>query len=262
MEKPLKIVTWNVNSLNARADFVALYLDAEAPDVFCIQELKLPEDRVPVELFEERGYHVEMHAQPRWNGVLIASKRPIEDVWAGLPEAVDEGEARMVSGVTSGIRFVNLYCPQGQSVDSPKFPFKLGFFKGLRAYLAERCDFSQPLIVLGDINIAPNEEDVYSVEAFEDTPSFHPKEHEEWDKLLELGLTDVVRPHIEPGSFSFWDYRGGAFRFNHGMRIDHILVSAPLVDRVASAWIDRDWRKKKQGLTASDHAPVGIELVP
>ncbi len=258
-EGPLKIVTWNVNSLNARADFVRMYLDAKAPDVLCLQELKLTEDKVPVEMFRERGYHVAIHGQSQWNGVLIASKTPLEDVHKGLTGA-DEDQARLIAATTAGIRIVNLYCPQGQSADSPKFQYKLRFFEGLCGWLPETCDRSAPAVVLGDLNIAPGPDDVWSVEAFENVPTYHPLEHEAWAKMMSFGLYDAVKPHIEPKTFSFWDYRGAAFRFNQGMRIDHVLVTEVLLPKVKTAWIDRDERKKKDGLTPSDHAPVGIEL--
>lgn len=258
-KKPLSIVTWNVNSLKARQEYVADYLDNAGPDVLCLQELKLTDEAVPRDLFESRGYELAIHGQKQWNGVLIASKRPLTDVRKGLPGG-DDGKSRFISAVVDGVRLVNLYCPQGQRVDSPQFPYKLGFYDALLAWLQRHADPSEALIVLGDLNVARDPEDIWDPEAFADVPSFHPEEHRRWDALLEFGLVDAVKPHIEPGAFSFWDYRGAAFRFNHGMRIDHLLVSAPVLARVASAWIDRPFRKKRKGLTASDHAPVGIEL--
>ena len=259
----MKLVTWNVNSLNARETLVAHYLDEAQPDVLCLQELKLPDERVPRELFTERGYHVAVHGQLRWNGVLIASKQPLEDVHAGLPEG-DEGQSRLIAASTFGLRVVNLYCPQGQSVDSDKFPYKLRFFEALNRWLRETCDPSAPLAVLGDINIAREPEDIYDPEAFAGVPSFHPDEHAAFDALLAFGLQDAVKPFIEPGTYSFWDYRGAAFRYNKGMRIDHVLASAALAERVSGGGVERDWRKKKEvggeKLTASDHAPVFVEI--
>ncbi|MCP3958068.1 MAG: exodeoxyribonuclease III [bacterium] len=255
----MRIVTWNVNSIKAREDYVRLFLDRESPDVLCLQELKLETSKVPAELFEERGYHLATHGQKRWNGVLIASKEPLEEIHKGLAGA-DDGQARSISAVTGGIRLLNLYCPQGQSVDSPQFPFKLAFFDALRRWLDAHADPAEPLIVLGDLNIAPRPEDVWSVEAFDGVPSFHPQEHERWAQLLDFGLHDAVAPRVEPGTFTFWDYRGGAFHRNLGMRIDHVLVTEPLLPRISGARVERDWRKKKEGLTASDHAPVTVEL--
>jgi len=255
----VKIVTWNVNSLNARGELVGHFLDEEAPDVLAIQELKLDADSVPTDLFEARGYHVAYHAQKQWNGVLIASREPMHDVMAGLP-AAEEGEARVIACTVGGVRLVNLYCPQGQRADSPKFAFKLRFFDALIAWLADAMDPSAPWIVLGDINIAPHPEDVWDTAAFDGVPTYHPLEHERWGRLVDLGLEDVVRPRIEPGTYTFWDYRGGAFYKKKGMRIDHVLATAPAASRVSAAWVERDWRKKRHGLTASDHAPVCVTL--
>jgi len=255
----MNIVTWNVNSLKARAEYVEWYLDSASPDVLCLQELKLEDAFVPRALFESRGYHVETHGQKQWNGVLIASKEAITDVHCGLPGG-DEGQSRLIAATTYGVRLINLYCPQGQAADSPKFKYKLGFYAALRAFVAEHHSPEDDLIVLGDLNVAPHPEDVYSVEAMENVPTYHPREHEEWQKLVSFGLHDAVRPHIEPGQFSFWDYRGGAFRFNRGFRIDHILATQTVQKRVTGAWIDRNARKKQGDLKASDHAPVGIVL--
>ena len=255
----MRIITWNVNSLKAREDFVRLFLDDVAPDVLCLQELKLETSKVPTELFEERGYHLAIHGQKSWNGVLIASKSELTDVERGLPE-VDEGEARAIAATTGGIRLLNLYCPQGQSVESPQFPYKLAFFDGLRRWLDTHADPQQPLIVAGDLNVAPRPEDVWSVDALSGVPSHHPEEHKRWAELLSWGLHDVGADHLAPGTFTYWDYRGGAFHRGMGLRIDHMLLSGPLLPQVATVRVERDWRKKKQGLTASDHAPVTLEL--
>ena len=255
----MKIVTWNVNSLKARREYVERYLEDRSPDVLCLQELKLQDHAVPTEIFTSRGYEVAIHGQKQWNGVLIASKLPLEDVVRGLPEG-DEGQSRLIAATVAGVRIINLYCPQGQKVDSPKFPYKLGFYDALLAWLNEHCSADTELVVTGDLNIARDPEDIYDPEGFADVPSFHPEEHRRWDALLAWGLQDAVKPHIEPGTYSFWDYRGAAFRFNNGMRIDHHLVTKSLNKRVQSAWIDRPFRKKIDGLKASDHAPVGIEL--
>ena len=220
----MRVVSWNVNSLKARAEHVARYLEEKAPDVLCLQELKLVDAAVPREIFTDRGYHVESHGQKQWNGVLIASKTPLEDVHTGLPMG-DMGQSRLVAGTIDGMRFVNLYCPQGQAVDSPKFPYKLGFFETLRAWIAEQHTPADPLIVLGDINVAPKPHDVWDLEKMQGVPTYHPLEHEQWAGLIDWGLHDVVEPHIEPGTFSFWDYRGMSFRFNQGFRIDHVLMT-------------------------------------
>jgi len=256
----VKVVTWNVNSLNARADYVGHFLDAVDPDVLAIQELKMTEDQVPRELFTSRGYHLAIHAQPRWNGVAIASKAPITDVMAGLATAEEDGEARVLAATTFGIRFVDLYCPQGQAVDSPKFPYKLRFFDGLIAWLREQVTPDAPWAVLGDINIAPRPEDIWDPKRFANVPSFHPDEHARWAELVSFGLSDVVADRVEAPFYTFWDYRGGAFHRKQGMRIDHLLATPPVADRVTEVEVPRDWRKKYEGLTPSDHAPLVVTL--
>ena len=258
------LVTWNVNSLSARETLVSLFLDEVSPDVLCIQELKLPDERVPRKLFEDRGYHVAIHGQPRWNGVLIASRTPLADIHTGLPDG-DEGQSRLIAAtLADGTRLVNLYCPQGSAADSPKFAYKLRFFDALLAWLQHSADPQAPLIVTGDINIAPEAQDLWSVEAFRNVPTFHPEEHVRWGRLVDWGLHDAARPHMPPKTFTFWDYRGGAFPRDMGMRIDHFLVTAPVLPRVQHAAVLRGWRHKRdhagESLTASDHAPVVLTL--
>ncbi|HRE90283.1 MAG TPA: exodeoxyribonuclease III [Myxococcota bacterium] len=254
----MRIVTWNINSLNARKDLAAAFLDEVKPDVLALQELKLETDKVPREVFESRGFHVAIHGQKSWNGVLIASRLPQTDVVTGLDG--DAGESRFIAATVDGIRFVNLYCPQGQNVESEKFAYKLAFYDALIAKLGEVAKTAPNLVVLGDLNVAPEPDDVWDVSKFEGIPSYHPLEHQRWKRLLEVGLSDLVKPRVPSGTFSFWDYRGGDFRFNHGMRIDHVLGTAPVAGRVASAGVLRDWRKKRGEITPSDHAPVFVEL--
>ena len=255
----MRVVTWNIFSLNARREFLGLYLDDQRPDVIGLQEVKLEEHRVPVELFESRGYHVAMCTQKQWNGVLLASREPITDVHKGLPRG-DEGQARLVAGTTFGVRFVNLYCPQGATADSPKFAYKLRFLDELIGWLDTEHDPSMALCVLGDLNIAPEPDDVFDVERMQGVPTYHPEEHARWARLIDWGLVDAVKPHLEPGRFSFWEYMGGAFHRNRGLRIDHILVSEALAPAVVGADIHRAWRKKRGPLKPSDHAPVVLEL--
>lgn len=252
----MRIVTWNVNSLNARAEHVAAYLDLHAPDVLCLQELKLPDERVPRALFEERGYHLETHGQPTWNGVAIAAREPLSDVHRGLPGG-DEGQARLLAATCLGLRIVNLYCPQGQAVDSPKFAYKLAFFERLRGWLDEVADPGGDLLLTGDLNIAPDPEDVWSVEEMRDQVSFHPLEHAAWRRLLDFGLVDGARPFLPGGTFTFWDYRAGSFRRKRGMRIDHFLVTAGVARRAAGAEVHAEERARDK---PSDHAPVVLTL--
>ncbi len=254
----MQIVSWNINSLNARKDFAARFLDEVRPEVIGLQELKLETDKVPRELFTERGYEVAVLGQKSWNGVLIAAKQPLVDVetWLG-PDP--EGEARFIAATVGGLRLINVYCPQGQTEDSDKFAYKLRFYDGLIARIGAG-DPSAPLVVLGDLNVAPDPEDIYDPVGLATTPSFHPLERERFRRLLDWGLVDVVKPHVPAGAFSFWDYRGGDFHKNKGMRIDHVLATKVVAARVEGAAILREWRKKKDGLAPSDHAPVLVRL--
>lgn len=253
----MKVVTWNVNSLNARAEFVQRYLDAERPDVLAMQELKLPDERVPREIFTSRGYDLVVHGQKQYNGVAIASLRPITASGHGLPGG-DEDQSRLCWADIDGRRFVNLYCPQGASVDSDKFAYKLRFYDALIGWV--RANATAATVVLGDLNIAPEARDIWDPVAMEGVPSFHPAEHARWRELVGLGFEDVVRDRVPARTFSFWDYRGIAFRNNEGMRIDHVLMTAALAAHVRGAGVSRAWRKKLEGLAASDHAPVWVDL--
>ncbi|MDP7018788.1 MAG: DNA polymerase I [Pirellulaceae bacterium] len=257
----MKLLTWNVNSLKAREAFVADYLDETKPDIVCLQELKQTEENVARAVFEDRGYQLAIHGQLQWNGVLIASKKPISNIVKGLPD-VDEGQARLIACQIEDLQLVNLYCPQGHTADSPKFAYKLRFFKGLRHWIAANYTPDDKLLIVGDLNIAPLKTDVWDVGAFKNVPTYHPLEHREWKELLAFGLEDVVEPHIEPGQFSFWDYRGAQFRENKGMRIDHMLATKAVGGWVRDASIDREARKKRNGLAPSDHAPVMATLDP
>lgn len=224
-----------------------------------LQELKLETHRVPTEIFTDRGYAVAVHGQKSWNGVLIASRLPLDDVQLGLPEA-EQGQSRVIAASVAGIRIVNVYCPQGQSVDSDKFEYKLAFYDSLITSVGQTLENGEPFILLGDLNIAPEASDLWDASLFEGVPTFHPLELQRLARLFGLGLSDLVKPHIAKDTFSFWDYRGASFRFNQGMRIDHIFGNAPVAARVKTAWVARDWRKKRGDLTPSDHAPVGVEI--
>ncbi len=251
----MQVVTWNINSLTARAGNLVSFLDRVYPDVICLQELKLAEEEIPFELFEERGYEVALHAQPRWNGVLIASLEPLDDVEVGLPDG-DEGQARFVAATVGDLRLVDLYCPQGSRIGSEKFAYKLRFYEALLAWL-ERRDPARPLLLTGDMNIAPAARDLHDPEAFAGQVSFSPAEHAIWQRLLDWGLQDLAEPHLPPGTWTFWDYRTMGWQNKVGMRIDHFLGTASVAARVQSCHVETEER----GLAlASDHAPVVLDL--
>ena len=262
----MKIVTWNVNSLKARQPYVESFLDSEKPDILAIQELKLATEKVPTEIFTDRGYHIAVHGQKQWNGVLLASKKEITNIHKGLPDG-DEGQSRLVAGTIDGIRFVNLYCPQGSEETSPKYTYKLKFFDRLLSWLDETSTPNESLMLLGDINIAPHPHDVYwDVQEKPNIVSHHPLELERFQQLLNWGLHDLGDSLLEPGDFtffdyrSFWDFRARRYRYDLGLRIDHFLVTKSLVSRANSMEVLRPWRHKKKGLKPSDHVPVVLDL--
>ena len=267
----MRIATWNVNSLKARLDRVVLWLERAQPDVLLMQETKLGDADAPADVFERAGYALAHHGEGRWNGVAIASRSGIEDVVTnfGAPlrparteDAGDDepfAEARMISASCGGVRVVSLYAPNGRSVGSVFYQAKLAWFDRLARWLAEAADPRAPLVLGGDFNVAPADADVWDAEACHGGTHVSEPERAAFARFLDWGLVDIYRrQHSEPGRYSWWDYRAGNFYKNIGMRIDHLLVSAPLADRVVWSEIDRETRKGKP--LPSDHTPVVIDI--
>jgi exodeoxyribonuclease-3 len=266
----MRIATWNVNSLKARLEKVWWWLDRAEPDVVLMQETKLADSDAPVAEFAERGYELRHHGEGRWNGVAIASRCGASDVVTNFGEALrpadtPEGddapyaEARMISAVCGGVPVVSVYAPNGRTVGSRFYEAKLVWFERLERWLQESWDPDEPLVLGGDLNVAPADDDVWDPQACHGGTHVSPPEREAFARLLERGLIDAYRlHHPEPERYSWWDYRAGNFHKNYGMRIDHVLVSAPVVPRVSWAEIDREARKGKP--TPSDHAPVLIDV--
>jgi exodeoxyribonuclease III len=270
----MRIATWNVNSLKARLEAVEKWLERAAPDVLLMQETKVADEDVPRLPFESAGYEMVHHGEGRWNGVAIASRLgadgivtnfgdgPVRDSRAGAQEEEDFDpfdEARMVSATCGGVRFVSLYAPNGRVVDSPFYQGKLAWFERLQRWLREECDPTEPLVLGGDFNVTPDDEDVWdSVRAHGGTHVSEP-ERQALRQLRDWGLVDAYRSICaEGGRFSWWDYRAGMFHRNEGMRIDLLYVTAPVAERVIWSEIDREARKGKP--TPSDHAPVVVDL--
>lgn len=270
----MRIATWNVNSLKARLGAVEKWLERAAPDVLLMQETKVADEDVPRLPFESVGYELVHHGEGRWNGVAIASRvgatgvvtnfgdGPVRDSRAGAQAEEDFDpfdEARMVSAVCGGIRFVSLYAPNGRVVGSPFYEGKLAWFERLQRWLDESCDPDDHLVLGGDFNVTPADEDVWdSVRAHGGT-HVSDREREALSRLREWGLADAYRSvRSEDGRFSWWDYRAGMFHRNEGMRIDLLYVTQPVAKRVVWAEIDREARKGKP--TPSDHAPVVVDL--
>ena len=274
----MRIATWNVNSLKARQEAVEKWLAKAEPDVLLIQETKLSDADAPVMPFSMLGYELVHHGEGRWNGVGILTRvgasdvvsnfgdGPVRDSSAGSGLAVGEeddfnpfDEARMVSAVCGGVRVVSLYAPNGRVVGSPFFAGKLRWFERLRRWLDETQAPDAPLVLGGDFNVTPADEDVWSPARAHGGTHVSEPERAALAALRSWGLADAYRAlRPERGRFSWWDYRAGMFHRNEGMRIDLLYVSAPVAARVLWAEIDREARKGPP--TPSDHAPVVIDL--
>jgi exodeoxyribonuclease-3 len=256
----VRIVTWNVNSVKQRIPRLLPWLEQRRPDVVCLQETKLADDVFRELLHDEvaeRGYDIAVHGEATWNGVAILSRVGLDDVVTGLEDApgFPHPEARAVSATCDGVRVTSVYVPNGRSPDSEHYHYKLAWLAALKEVVAAGPDSA---VVCGDFNIAPADDDVFDPDAYIGQTHVTPPERAALAELLDLGLHDVVRERW-PGErvFSYWDYRAGMFHQDLGMRIDLVLASRPVADRVKAAWIDRQARK---GKGPSDHAPVIVDL--
>ncbi len=256
----VRVATWNVNSVKQRLPRLLPWLDQRRPDVVCLQETKLADDAFTGLLGDElaeRGYEVALHGEPAWNGVAILSRAGLENVVAGLPggPGFPHQEARAVSATCGGIRVVSVYVPNGRVPGSEHYAYKLEWLASLRELVAGS---GEAVLVCGDVNIAPADDDVFDPDAYIGQTHVTAPERAALAELQALGLRDVVRDRW-PGQrvFSYWDYRAGMFHQDLGMRIDLILAGAPVAERVKAAWVDRHARK---GKGPSDHAPVIVDL--
>lgn len=258
----MRIATWNVNSLAARLPLVLEWMEANAPDVVCMQETKLSDAAFPAGAFAELGYETAHHGDGRWNGVGIASRVGLERPECGLGSEEDVHGCRMLAATCGGVRVHSVYVPNGRSLDSEHYRFKLDWLARLRAYLDERVDPGDDVAVCGDFNIAPDDADVWDPSAFVGATHVSDAERRALREILDWGLEDTVRRfHPEGGLFSWWDYRAGNFHKGMGMRIDLVLLSRSLASRAVAAEIDRNARKKSpKGNKPSDHTVVVVEI--
>lgn len=253
----MKIVTWNVNSVRARLDRLLSWLQSAAPDVVCLQEIKCVDDQFPLLEVNAAGYQAAVFGQKTYNGVAILARQAPTQVLRGLADE-PEDDARVLAATVGGVRIVNVYAPNGQSVDSPAYAYKLRWYERLRRYLDHHHRPSEPLVVCGDFNVAPEPIDTYDPKLWEGQTLFTLPEREAFGQLLAFGLCDTFRQlHPEPGRYTWWDYRGGNFHKNLGLRIDHLLATAPVVERLAEVEVEREMRKGPQ---PSDHAPLWLLL--
>ena len=274
----MRIATWNVNSLKARMEKVEWWLERARPDVLLLQETKLADDDAPHLPFQMAGYELLHHGEGRWNGVAIASRvgiadavlnfgdGPVRDSSAGTGsgETGEEDfdpfdEARMVAATCGGVRVVSIYAPNGRVVGSPFYTGKLAWYGRLRRWLDEGNDAASALVIGGDYNVAPADDDVWDPGLVHGGTHVSPDERAAFRTLLDWGLVDAYRAQRpEPGRYTWWDYRAGNFHKNYGMRIDHLLASRSVAVRVVAAEIDREARKGKP--VPSDHAPLFVDL--
>jgi exodeoxyribonuclease III len=252
------IATWNVNSILARMPLVLRWLDAVKPDVVCMQETKCTDDKFPALVFQERGYQCQLFGQQSYNGVAILSRCACETTHRGYPGDDPTAQSRLITSTVEGIQIVNVYIPNGQAVGSEKYEMKLGWMRRLREFFDQNYDASNPVLLCGDFNVAPEERDVHDVRLWQGRIMFSEQERATLQNIKDWGFKDAYRLHNEEGGkFTWWDYRAGMFRRNMGLRIDHVWITEPLVSRSVRTWIDmepRTWEKP------SDHAPVLAEF--
>ena len=253
----MRIATWNVNSLKVRLPHVLDWLAANQPDVLCLQETKQEDSQFPLAALQQSGYQAVSSGQKTYNGVAILSKSASTEVVCGLPNFADE-QKRLIAATIQGIRMVCIYVPNGQSVDSDKYQYKLAWLAALREWLKGELPRYPKLALLGDYNIAPEDRDVHDPQAWAGNVLVSEPERAAFHALEQLGLRDSFRLFEQPEkSFSWWDYRMMAFRRNMGLRIDHIMLSTPLAHGCTGCTIDRAPRKLER---PSDHTPVVTEL--
>ena len=258
----MKLVTWNVNSIKAREERVLAFLARERPDVLCMQELKVVDEKFPSAAFEALGYQAAVYGEKTYNGVAIVAKHEISDIRQGIGDGVQDPQARVLRVRVCGIEVVTVYVPNGQSVGSEKYRYKMRWLDRVHAMLRKGSP-GDPLIICGDFNIATDERDVSKPAAWAQSVLFHPEVRAKLQALLDWGLTDTFRLHNPDGRmFSWWDYRGPMWRQAEGLNIDHTLATAPMLARCLGSRIDKQERDPKLGgdTKPSDHAPVIAEF--
>jgi exodeoxyribonuclease-3 len=256
----VRLATWNVNSVGARLPRLLDWLESRAPDVVCLQETKCSAEAFPTAEVGRLGYLAAAHGTGRWNGVAILSRAGLEDVRRGLDgePGFPDVEARAVAATCGGTRIHSLYVPNGRTPGSPHYAYKLAWLESLRTTVAAELSAYPELVMCGDMNVAPTDEDVWDPGAFVGATHVTGPERARLAAVRDLGFRDVVpRPGKGSNPFTYWDYRAGMFHKDMGMRIDLVYASEPLAERVVDAWVDREARK---GKAPSDHAPVVVDL--
>lgn len=248
------VATWNVNSVRVRLPRLLAWLERRRPDVACLQEIKVTDAGFPRAEVEALGYRTLVAGQPTYNGVAILARAEAREVARALPGEGDDAQRRLLVADVGAVRVVNVYAPNGQEVGSDKYAFKLDWYRRLLEYLARSATPERPLVLCGDLNVAPEDRDVWDPERWRGQVLCSEPEREAFRALIAWGLRDSLRLHRqETGLYTWWDYRAGAFHRGWGLRIDHVLLTPPAAARCTHVEIDRDERK---GARPSDHAPV------
>jgi len=258
----MRFATWNVNSVKQRLDHLVAWLAEAQPDVVCLQEIKCVDEAFPATEIEALGYNVATHGQKTFNGVALLSKRPFEDIRRGLPGDDQDVQARYIEGVLSTdggvVRVASIYLPNGNPRPGPKFDYKLRWIARLAERARELLAEEVPAILAGDYNVIPNDDDTYSVRAMAEDALMQPESRAGYRALLAQGWTDALRTrHPAGGIWTFWDYQAGAWQRDAGFRIDHLLLSPAVADRLTDAGVDKAYRGREK---ASDHAPTYVRL--
>ncbi|SHE58044.1 Exodeoxyribonuclease III [Ruegeria intermedia] len=257
----MKIASFNINGIKARADALLRWLDDAQPDVAVLQEIKSVDENFPREIFEQRGYNVETHGQKSFNGVAILSKLPLEDITRGLPGDDDDDQARWIEATVVGkkaLRVCGLYLPNGNPAPGPKFDYKLAWMERLHRRAVELLKAEEPALMAGDYNVIPQAEDAKRPDAWREDALFRPESRAAFRKILNLGFTDAFRARTQgPGHYTFWDYQAGAWNRNDGIRIDHFLLTPQATDLLQDCRIDAEVRGHEK---PSDHVPIWVDL--
>ncbi|HTJ58050.1 MAG TPA: exodeoxyribonuclease III [Devosiaceae bacterium] len=253
----MRIATWNINGVKARLGLLEQWLRQEGPDIVCLQEIKSVDEAFPRAEIEALGYNVETHGQKGFNGVAILSKQRFDEVHRGLPGDDADEQSRLIEGVFSVdggiIRVCNIYLPNGNPVDTDKFPYKLAWMDRLATYVEGRLTYEEPFILLGDFNLIPSGRDCHDPAAWWGDALFRPESLERFRRLANLGLTDAVRAVSDEPSYTFWDFKTFGWERNNGIRIDHIMLSPQAADRLEDVVVHREMRGRDK---PSDHVPV------
>ncbi len=254
----MKIATWNVNSIKARLPRVLDWLAAAGPDVALLQEIKSVDETFPRTEIEDLGYNLAVHGQKTYNGVAILAKQPIEDVLTGLPGDATDDQARYIEATVGTVRVASIYLPNGNPIDSDKFTYKLAWMERLIAHAKSLLALEERFVLGGDYNVCPTDDDCFDPVGFADDALCRPESRARFRELVYLGLTEAFRAlHGDEIAYSYWDYQRGAWQKDHGVRIDHLLLSPQAADLLSDCGIDRSPRGKEK---PSDHTPVWCEI--